>query len=376
MLISTKKCVPDWYIHLSIPEKQAALEFHVRGIVRMMKGRCYKWDIINECMDDSSKPQLRPFWTEVGGEAMIQKCFEWAHEEDPDCILVLNDYNCTKETPKADAIYNLVKRLKSVGCPINEVGFQTHESITYMDDAWFISMKANMQRFKNIGITINISELDLRWEAYKGADGLQQQALCYYKLFKTALYDLSVCHEVTLWEFSSKYSWLYKSGNVNPTYTPCPWGNANEPLPAVTYLARALQEIVAANKPTPHPSPGSPPITLQWYGFGCQLLIADAGNTIKTCHRLNPWSGCQLVIEPNKNCAFTTSVNTMHPLRLTMRYGDDEETWNYEHVLVAVVSGPVHVTFKTPSCKYVQLYFEGPYPEFDYSVGRAYVVYT
>ena len=360
--------LPPWYSSLTIPQKQSAMEFHVRNMVRMFKGQVYKWDVVNETIDDKTHT-LRSFWTELGGEAMIQKCFEWAHEEDPNAILVINDYATTAGGPKADALLDMVSRLRSAGCPIHEVGFQTHENIRWMNDAWFENMKTNWARFKKIGVTVNISELDLG----AGADEAQQQATCYYNVYKTALADLSLCNEVTLWEFSSKYTWLHRSPTDKSC--PCPWDNNNLPQPAVEAIAKALREIVSAIHPTPTPTPIPTPTpqSLEWVGFGCTLI--KAGTVYKTSNRTNTWNGPQILLQSGKHVRFQVNVVSSVNLQITMRGSDDNSTWTYQ-TLANNALNKVDISFTTPSNRYVQLYLEGAPIGTDFSVSDALVSYS
>ncbi len=49
-------------------------------------------------------------WYKICGEEYIAKVFQWAHEADPDAVLVYNDYN-TENPSKRDRIYKMLKKL-------------------------------------------------------------------------------------------------------------------------------------------------------------------------------------------------------------------------------------------------------------------------
>ena len=243
------QALPSWYSSLSVDEKKKAMEFHVRTLVNRTKAVIYKWDVVNEAIADENN-QYRSFWSELGGIQMIRNCFIWARETDPDAILVYNDYNCTSMTSKADAIYAMVKELKRLGTPIDEVGFQAHESIHYMGDAWFSSMRDNILRFKALGVRVSISELDLRIDLFPGSltDKFERQATCFYNMIITALSDLSACNEITFWQFSSKYTWIYDFFNVDSSNLPCPWDNSNMPTAAVDAIKQGLKYVVTLSR--------------------------------------------------------------------------------------------------------------------------------
>jgi endo-1,4-beta-xylanase len=254
--------VPYWYNKLSIADKKLAIEHHVRGLAKLTVGTCYKWDVVNEFFDNDANFSPRPFWKEIGGEAMVANCFRWAHEENPKAILVYNDYGNTKDCPKSDAIRAMVKRLKTSGVPIHEVGIQCHERVDYMDDAYFKSIVVNMKKFKDIGVRVNFSEVDLRidykLDSFTLAQRFQKAGEVYYKLYKTALSYPDICNEITLWQFTGKKTWIYDYCKCDHQYCPVPWGNNLEELPAVNRIKDALREVVGLHKPIPVPRPPTP----------------------------------------------------------------------------------------------------------------------
>ena len=65
---------------------------------------------------------------QIAGEEFIYKAFEYAHEADPNALLYYNDYN-DAEPAKSQRIYNLVKRMKDAGVPVDGIGMQGHYNI-------------------------------------------------------------------------------------------------------------------------------------------------------------------------------------------------------------------------------------------------------
>lgn len=271
----------------------------------------------------------------------------------------------------------MIKQLKSQGVPIHEIGFQTHESVHYMDTNWFISMKENMKRFKSIGLTSNISELDIRCDTFPGSltEKYNKQAECYYNLFKYALSDLSICKEITLWQFTGKYTWIYSFFSVNSMYCPCPWDNDLTPMPALQSIKQALKEIVKANAlptPVPTPVPTQPPlmpVMMPWTGQGCSIETV-----YKTVKRTNKWSGPIIPLLPNKRCRLVTFVNSSKPVTVTMKYSNDNTNYTYTNLIVNV-NGNIDLTFPTPNATNVFVYVEGPDANINYSVTAAKLYY-
>jgi hypothetical protein len=104
-----------------------------------------------------------------------------------------------------------------------------------------------MQAWKDIGVRFNFSEVDLRIDFGLDAFTLEQriklEAEAYYTLYKTALSRPDICNNITLWQFTGKYTWIYPCYNVDHQYCPVPWGNNIEELPAVARIKDALREV-------------------------------------------------------------------------------------------------------------------------------------
>jgi endo-1,4-beta-xylanase len=235
-----------WYDKLPVSQKAAALEYHVKTLAKASAGLFYKIDVVNEAIGNDLL--LRPFFVEVGGEPFIVNCFKWAAEANPQAILVYNDYGITTDNYRSQAIRAFVQRLKAAGAPIHEVGSQCHEAVkSFLNPSIGINIAKNMQAWKDIGVRLNFSEVDLRidfgLDSFTMEERLQKQAEAYYTLYKTALSRPDICNNVTLWQFAGKYSWIHPCYNVDRKYCAVPWGNDIEELPAVARIKDALREV-------------------------------------------------------------------------------------------------------------------------------------
>ncbi len=75
------------------------------------------WDIVNEPLNDNGTLRETP-WLKIIGPDYIAKAFEYAHEADPNMKLFINDYGMENDGVKTQAMYELVKKLKDEGVPI------------------------------------------------------------------------------------------------------------------------------------------------------------------------------------------------------------------------------------------------------------------
>ncbi len=203
-------------------EFYANMKHHIQAIVNRYKDVVYCWDVVNEAVADSpvwpGRPELResPMY-KIAGEEFIYKAFEYAHEADPDALLFYNDYN-DAEPAKSQRIYNLVKRMKDAGVPVDGIGMQGHYNIygPNMSD-----VDAAIDLYSKVVKHIHITELDIRLnEDMGGALRFNQgsgqvtdwerilQQDQYVNLFKVLRKHKDVVDCVTFWNISDKDSWL------------------------------------------------------------------------------------------------------------------------------------------------------------------------
>ncbi len=213
--------VPDWLTTdgkknthgFSRAELLSILENHIKNVVGHYKGRVKEWDVVNECLDDNQSAirnnpsgyDLRPsVWATGVGEDFIDSAFVYAHRADPDAKLYLNDYGVEfKGKAKTEAFYNLAKRLKESGIPIDGVGLQCHITVGELDT---VQLAGNMQRYADLGLNCIITELDIALDDPKASDALIRQAREYRAVTRIAM-SMPHCPNLMIWGLSDNYSW-------------------------------------------------------------------------------------------------------------------------------------------------------------------------
>ena len=208
------------------------LRDHIQTIMKRYKDVVYAWDVVNEAMaDDGGGPrwgfgrggqepspyrQSRHF--KLCGDEFIAKAFQFAREADPDVLLFYNDYSCVDEG-KRERIYNMVKKMKDAGVPIDGIGMQGHYNIYFPSEE---QLEKAIVRFKEIVKHIHITELDLRMNNESGGqlmfsrgEAKPQPAYMatlqtdqYARLFKVFRKHADVIDNVTFWNLGDKDSWL------------------------------------------------------------------------------------------------------------------------------------------------------------------------
>lgn len=202
------------------------LREHIHTVVNRYKDVVYAWDVVNEAIADGSSPrhgqepnpyrQSRHY--QLCGEEFIAKAFEFAREADPDALLFYNDYS-TVDPGKRERIYEMVKKMKEAGVPIDGIGMQGHYNIYFPDEEL---LDKAITRFSEIVSHIHITELDLRTNTESGGQlafsrgeakplaGYMQtlQEDQYARIFKVLRRHKDVIDNVTFWNLSDKDSWL------------------------------------------------------------------------------------------------------------------------------------------------------------------------
>ncbi len=203
------------------------LRDHIHTVMNRYKDVIYCWDVVNEAMADNVRPAWgnRPAGSpyresnlyKLCGDEFIAKAFEFAREADPNALLFYNDYNeC--EPGKRDRIYNMVKKMKDAGVPIDGIGMQAHYNIygPSMTD-----VAAAIEKYATIVDHIQLTELDIRANeemggqlqfSRKGLDikpyVINQHEDQYAQLFKTLRKYKDKIDVVTFWNLSDKDSWV------------------------------------------------------------------------------------------------------------------------------------------------------------------------
>ena len=180
------------------------LHEHIAAVVGRYKGRVQLWDVVNEAVDDDGS--LRPnLWLRIIGPDYIEKAFRWAHEADPAAILLYNDYGGEGLGRKSDAIYGLLRDLRSRGVPVQGVGLQAHLIVGQLPPG--DEVRANLKRLAALGLELHITELDIRIHLPVTPVLLEKQANNYRDLLKLFL-EFPQARSWTTWGVSDRHSWI------------------------------------------------------------------------------------------------------------------------------------------------------------------------
>jgi GH35 family endo-1,4-beta-xylanase len=199
--------VPGWVGGLSAADLRVAFESHIRSVAEHYRGRVRAWDVVNEAVAADGSGLRDTVFRQKLGDQYIADAFRLARQADPRALLFYNDYGGEGLNQKSDRIYELVRGLRAQGVPIDGVGLQMH--VTAASPPSAASIAANMSRLTSLGVSVNVSEMDVR---IRDLPGLLQARLDVQKSVYHSIVGVCVaeprCDGVTFWGFTDAYSWI------------------------------------------------------------------------------------------------------------------------------------------------------------------------
>lgn len=232
-------------------ELQAAINGHIETVLNHYtcdnNVPCIKhWDVLNEISaspsiienpaEDDARYRNSDYYRVLGAE-YIKNALHLAREIDPNATLWINDYNIEKATIKSDNLFSIIKDLVEDGAPLDGIGFQSHVVFDHSP----IDLLNNMKRYADLGLKVNISEIDVPTETVASYasffidkiilnpgqeigffDVLSAPAIgrseedqkIYYENYGAICALMSNCDWVTQWGVSDDQSWLRESAKA------------------------------------------------------------------------------------------------------------------------------------------------------------------
>ncbi|WP_446210141.1 endo-1,4-beta-xylanase [Micromonospora sp. IBSANI012] len=232
---------PGWAQNLSGTALRSAMVNHVTQVATYYRGKIHSWDVVNEAFADGGTGARRDSNLQRTGNDWIEVAFRAARAADPTAKLCYNDYNTDGQNAKSNAVYAMVQDFKARGVPIDCVGFQSHFNSASPVPADY---QANLQRFANLGVDVQITELDIEGSGSAQADN-------YARVVRACL-AVSRCTGITVWGIRDTDSWR-ASG------TPLLFDGSGNKKPAYTATLDALNSGGPTTPPTTTPPPTTPP---------------------------------------------------------------------------------------------------------------------
>ncbi len=158
---------PDWYNESTQEEKRKALEEHVRNVTSRYKGRIYMYDAMNHPIARQSHSPINDYMgTGWNVEEAAYKILTWAHEEDPNAILILNEGGVILYPGLRKKYIELANELISRGAPLDGLGFMAHlagdsDKSDFQLPSEEVISTALDEVYEETGLPIYITEFDI-----------------------------------------------------------------------------------------------------------------------------------------------------------------------------------------------------------------------
>ena len=251
-LIGPNIYLPNWVVNGKFTADQLTqiMKTHIQTVMGHFKGQCASWDVLNEALNpdgtvDTSSDNV---WGHTIGPSYIDIAFQTARQADPGAKLYYNSNIGDNQTPGDSGLYSLIAGMQQRGTPIDGVGLQCHFTPGTNNLSYFPnhdSMVANMAQLAKMGLSVRISELDMRIPVPVTTTGLADQASAFSTVVQACL-DSPNCVSITVWGADDAVSWIPGSG-FWPGFGAATLFDANfQPKPAYTSVMNTLRTAALA----------------------------------------------------------------------------------------------------------------------------------
>lgn len=198
---------------MSSEQVREQVKRHIFTTMGHFRGRIKLWDVVNEALAPDGTLAENIFYRKLG-PTYIEQCFRWAHQADPEAILLYNDNKVEgmngPNKRKADAYYHLLASLVKNGVPVHGCGIQAHFNAagTGRNQPPTPRMVKNqIHRLGNLGLKVNISEMDVRVSQLPANVRQIAQRQIYHDILAAALTEPAF-DGVWLWGFTDRHTWV------------------------------------------------------------------------------------------------------------------------------------------------------------------------
>ena len=215
--------VQPWLKEMPDAELEQTLKNRAETITARYKGRFVEYDLNNEMVHGN-------YYEDRLGAGITKKMAEWAHTGDPNCRLLLNDYDILTGVKLPEYMAQIRKLLKQ-GIPIAGIGVQGHLHAETFDR---VQLKNALDSLAKFHLPIRITEFNMpgqRSKYYKDHNLTmtpEEQVLMAKELVD--YYKICFAHPavegILMWGFWEGANWIKPSSLYNKDWSPRPAATA------------------------------------------------------------------------------------------------------------------------------------------------------
>ncbi len=203
--------------------------------VTAFKGVIDMWDVINEVVImpifDKYDNAITRICKDLGRVGLIKRVFERAHDNNPDAVLLLNDFNTSVNYEI------LIDGCLNAGVPISAIGIQSHQHQGYWGRE---KLEEVLERFSSFGLPIHFTEntlisgeimpghiVDLNdWQVEEWPstpEGEERQAREIEEMYRI-LFEHPLVQAITTWDYrdgawlNAPSGYIRKDNSLKPSY--------------------------------------------------------------------------------------------------------------------------------------------------------------
>jgi endo-1,4-beta-xylanase len=225
---------------------EGILKNYVQTTVSRFGKQVAIWEVVNEPLTSGEN-----CWRAILGDEYIDRAFLYAHEADPDAVLMLNEAfsRAGVDRDLTDRFMALVRRLKDSGIPLDAIGIQLHLSADILRPTYPEEFRSFLHLARRHGAKVMITEMDV----YQGppgffADPFDVQQEVFGTITRICLNDPR-CTHLMVWGVSDRNTWLSRiegGGFENPQ--PLLFDDEYLRKPAYYAVLDALRAALAAGR--------------------------------------------------------------------------------------------------------------------------------
>jgi len=246
-LIYRNNSSPEW-LHFerwdcggwSAKELDEIIKDDVETIVRHGGDTMYTWEVANEPVS----PAHNGCWARIlGQDRMIANASRYVYEANPNVPIMLNETFGQEgvDKAKADAFFDLIKRVRALGGSIDVAGCEMHLEAQRLRPTYVDEFKYFLDQARKLGLQVQVTEMDV----YQGPPGTFQdpyenQKQIFYNIAHACVKD-SNCTTFAVWGLADQFSWLRTAKDLTDA-NPVLFDEHYNKKPAYYGVLQALKE--------------------------------------------------------------------------------------------------------------------------------------